>query len=68
MNKDMIRLFKWFDKKTNQCHWSAVFAECLAGEDCVPNCMRGALKQFKKCNKVRRVKLASDYINIVINQ
>jgi len=62
MNDQMIRLFKWFDRKTSGLLWSTLFAERLVKETDVPKCMREAFKAYKKCNKARRAKLALEFI------
>jgi hypothetical protein len=65
MNLKFQKLFTWFDNKTNNCLWSKPFSEGLALQTSVPKCMQDAFKAFKKCNKQRRISLASDFINQV---
>ncbi len=67
MNSDMIKLFKWFDKKTGKTLWSSSFAEQLAIQTKIPKALKEAHKVFKKCNKIRRRSLSSHYINEVLD-
>ena len=58
MNKDVKRLLSWFDQKTHHVFTSFQIAEEISKLQKVPPAMQKGLAIFKKCNKVRRVRLA----------